>query len=149
MAGEAEVRAALQLGPRDQVEEIGVFPQASPEVNARDSYAGEAEERGQEMSGDLLATLGIGRKATVESRIDAVLPQGHAKRFDSDPRVLLLEDIPSPKLALGPVKHRTDDAWLVDTRREPAVLVMEMDERELVVWGQNAEVRLFAVRRVA
>jgi hypothetical protein len=147
MVGERKLRAALQLGPRDRVEEVGVFPQPDREVDVEASYAGVAEEEGEAMSSDLLVTLGIGRSASTEPRIEASLPSGHAKRFDADPRVLLLEGIPTPKLVLGPVKHRTDDAWLVDTRRKPAVILLERDGAELVVWGEEGSVRLFAVER--
>ncbi len=94
-----------------------------------------------------LVTMGVERTTSTEHRIQASLPHGRAKRVDDVPGVVVLEEIPPPKLVLGPVARGPREAWIADTRRQPAVLLMPADGRELVFWGESGKVRLFVVER--
>ena len=145
--GEPKVRAALQLGPRDRVEEVGVFPQPNAIDDLSTTRAEETWEAAGRASEPELVTIGDERTASPEPRIQASLPHGRAKRVDDVPGVLVLEEIPPPKLVLGPVARGPRGAWIADTRRKPAVLLMPSDGRELVFWGEQGKVRLFVVER--
>ncbi len=149
MTMEAKVRAALQLGPRDYIEEVGVFPQDDrpPDVSSLGAeQTWEAAKR--RITESDLVSLGAERKVSLEPRIGASLPRGKAKRVDDVPGVIILEEIPVPKLVLGPVTRAPDGSWVADTRSDPAVLVMETGARELAIWGEGGRVRLFTVERL-
>lgn len=92
-------------------------------------------------------TVGAERSITEEPRVQASLPKGRAMRVDDLPGVLIFEDIPAPKLVLGPVERSPSGAWIADVRGAPAVLVMEVGSRELALWGERGEMRLFSVER--
>jgi hypothetical protein len=149
VTGEPRVRAALQLGPRDRVEEVGVFPQPMSIEDATTTGAEETWRSAERASERELVTIGLERSVSVEPRIQASLPRGRAKRVNDIPGVLVLEAIPPPKLVLGPVARGPRGDWIADTRHDPAVLLMETDGRELVFWGEGGKVRLFVVERVA
>jgi hypothetical protein len=149
VTGEPRVRAALQLGPRDRVEEVGVFPQPASIEDATTTRADETWRAAERATEEDLVSIGRERTVSVEPRIQASLPRGRAKRVNDLPGVLVLEDIPPPKLVLGPVAQGSRGAWIADTRRDPAVLLMQDDGRELVFWGEGGKVRLFVVDRLA
>lgn len=148
MTEERAVKAALQLGPRDRVEELGVFPQPASLRAAKAPWGDETWESAQRATESDLIALGDERSSSVEPRIQASLPRGRAKRIDDAPGVIVLEDIPAPKLVLGPVTRGMGGAWIVDVRGGPAVLLMNTDGRELALWGEGGSVRLFSIERL-
>jgi hypothetical protein len=149
MAGEQAIRELLDLDERETVVEIGVFPSPSSEIAEAEAAEGVAEERSAGMSGDMLALLGMTEHWSVAPRIAPVLPRGRALRYDIDPRIVLLEDIPEPITSRGGVVRDGPGRWLMDTRNdEPAVLVLSGDDGHdrLVLWGAGGKVRMFSWR---
>lgn len=146
MAGEAKIRELLELEDDQILVDIGVFPPPPSELDSSEAAEGTGEEHSVGMSGDMLAILGLHDHWTVAQRIEPSLPRGRALRYDIDPRILLLEDIPEPTATLGSVHKNGGRGWLLDARaEEPAVVVLPMEKNgdRLVIAGAQGNIRMF------
>lgn len=156
MVREAAVQSALGLGPDEQLQERGVY---------RPSLDGELAQppSGPERS----ATLGPGETILGPEWLDdeqlehqfsadpvlaAAFPSGaRVTRADIEPRILLLENIPTPTNSVGHVRLLGKNRWVLDSRGDVAALQLPYpeDDHDLVVWGERGEVRLFTVRHAS
>ena len=71
--GEPKVRAALQLGPRDRVEEVGVFPQPMSIEEATLTGTATTRQGAERASERELVTMGVERTTSTEPRIQYTL----------------------------------------------------------------------------
>lgn len=146
MLSEMEVRRALGLAAEDSVQELGVF--IPPEVD----WSGELPEArlpsGEELalSEEWLSDTDLEGHFSNEPTLTALLWRGRAKRLDVDPRILVFENIPTPRWTQGRVTS-FDGRWVLDSRSQPAILELSNQHRELVFWGQEGKIRIYAVER--
>jgi len=131
---EQRIREILRLAPDAPVHEVGVFTPA-PAI-----YEGG-------IAGIDLPDLGLEDHFSEEPHVQPLLPRGRARRWDVDPRVLVLEEIPEPVKTVGPVTRLGDDEWVIDTRGETAAALIDCDDHGLVIWGQAGQTRLFTLGR--
>lgn len=146
MSREKLVRELLGLSPDDVLEERGVFP-SPPADRAFSEALGEPAEAEGALSADLLVALGLGTEVMAAAELSAALPRGIAHRFAVEPRVVELAGLPELTAIAGPVRRRTDGAWLVDSRRQPSALAMPADHGEVVICAEGGRLWLFRLRR--
>ena len=89
-----------------------------------------------------------GWQVAADANLSAALPEGRVKRLDIDRRFLVLEDLPAGTRQCGRVV-RTNGKWWLDARGEPAALAIPKNGFDVVLWGENGDVRLYALRRAA
>jgi hypothetical protein len=127
--------------------EIGVFSPPPAEFLEKEAADDVGEEQSVGMSGDMLALLGLTEHWSVEPHIAPALPKGRALRYDIDPRIVLLEDIPEPVMTHGSVYKDGPERWLIDTRNDDAavlILPSQYNHGRLVIWGAGGKVRMFS-----
>ncbi len=110
------------------IEEIGVFYAPPIDFGRPVSTAGLPEGEEYAASDEWFSNADLETHFSEESRITALLPQGHAKNI------------------YGAVAKAGEGRWVLDSRDEPAVLVIQTASYDLVLWGQSGAVRAFAVR---
>lgn len=144
---EATVRQFLQAGSNDRIQEVGVFP--APQVDLAGPVALGTLPEGEELalSDDWLSVAELETHFSDEPKIAAVLPGGRVRRLDVDPRILTFEDVAEPRVAKGPVRQIDQRTWILDSRKEPAVLSFGNDDREVVIWGDSGLVWVFLLRK--
>jgi hypothetical protein len=145
---ETQVARALGFGPDEVLEERGVFPAMQPEDLATVSSLGEDPGRDEVLlTEEWLSDSELETRFSDDPRLTAALPSGgRVKRLDVDPRVIVFEEIERPTNSLGQVRMLRDGTWIMDTRSDPAALVIPNSRYQLVVWGEGGSVRLFALR---
>jgi hypothetical protein len=145
---EARVLRALGISPDEHLEERGVYPPRASGDMAEvptGSYQPGPEE--VVLVEEWLSDAELEHHFSADPTLSAALPwrRGHVKRLDVDPRILLFEDLEPPANSFGPVRAAGSGRWIMDTRAEPAALVIPNRSHHLVVWGEEGVVRLFAL----
>lgn len=151
MVREEKVREALGLSADELLQERGVYV---PELREQGDLAEIPESEDEPDPGEVLLTQEwldddqLAEHFSEDPDLSAALPgaRSRAKRLDLDPGVLVLEGLPRPANSLGQVRHLGADRWVMDSRREPAALVLPHDEQQIALWGEGGTVRLFALR---
>ena len=160
MVREAQVRKALGLGQNDELDERGVFsPRDAPELAENPPGAEKLEGPGNGgvlLTDEWLSDQELEEHVSEEPDVAAGIPRPRAipaararvKRLDIEPRILFFEQVPEPKHSLGAVRAIREGRWVMDSRRESALVFPDKDH-DIVVWGEDGTVRLFALRRAA
>ena len=143
---EDTVQKALGIGPDQILHERGIYEAPVNEGLAGAPVLGRVPADDVILSEEWLTEDELRTRFSSDSRLAAALPAGRIKRLDADPRIVLFEDIDPPQNSLGPVMLIRDRTWLMDTRGQPAALVLaDGDQRSLVLWGERGAIRLFAL----
>jgi hypothetical protein len=147
MVMEHVVRRLLDLSEQDRLEERGVFPPPAMQGMARPPSDAALEPSELLLGEEWLDDEEMAGHFTEEPRIAAGLPRGRVKRLLVEPRILVFEGTPVPRVLRGRVVHNRADTWVQDARDGPALLVFPADHHEVVVFSQKGDVRLFVLRR--
>lgn len=158
MVREAQVRKSLGLNPNDELDERGVYPpHAPPDLPETPTRLEEKEGPGAGevlLNEEWLSDQELEEHFSEEPHVSAAIPRpveipaarARVKRLDIDSRILVFEQIPEPKSALGAVRAVRGGRWVMDSRSEAALVFADQDH-DVVVWGEAGTVRLFALRR--
>lgn len=143
---EQTVQRALGIGPDQVLHDRGIYQPPVGEGLTDAPALGRAPANDVVLTEEWLTEDELEARFSSDTRLAAALPVGRVKRLDADPRIVLFEDIDPPQNSLGPVMLIRDRTWLMDTRDQPAALVLPgADQRSLVLWGEHGAIRLFAL----
>jgi hypothetical protein len=146
---EARVLRVLGISPDEHLEERGVYPPREAGGDMAEVPAGSYQPGREEvvLVEEWLSDAELEHHFSADPTLSAALPSRHGlvKRLDVDPRILMFEDLDPPANSFGPVRSVGRGRWIMDTRAEPAALVIPNRSHHLVVWGEEGVVRLFAL----
>lgn len=144
---EADVRRLLSIDSEHRILEVGVFRPPPVDLAGHVALGGLPEGEELAISEEWLSDDDLQAHFSNAPRLSALLPGVRVKRLDIDPRILTFEDLPAPAATHGRVTQMSDGHWALDSRAEPAVIVIRRDRRDVVIWGESSEVRVFLLRR--
>ncbi len=144
---EEKVREVLGLGDRDQLDEQGVFPPPRADDLAPPIPGQGALAPGVVLGEEWLNEQEMAELFSDDPTISAVLPEGRAKRLDVDPRIVVFEDLPEATATEGDVFPAGGRSLVMDARVGPAALVLPAGDHEVVLLGEQGDLRLFVLRR--
>jgi hypothetical protein len=142
------IEQLLQTYENAGVEEIGVFRPPAIDLGRPTTVEGLPEGEEYAAAQEWFSDADLETHFSDDPTITALLPEGLAKRLDIEPRILTFEHLPPPKHVRGPVASAGDGRWVLDTRGEPAVIVLATAHYDLVLWGGSGELRAYALRPV-